>query len=77
MGLVRSGGDLVEAGKWGNVGAGVGIEQVGVPVLGAEVINGIGGAGDGEGDGEGEMWNGTSMWGRLREYKRREGVGED
>ncbi|GAB7358943.1 hypothetical protein MBLNU230_g5019t1 [Neophaeotheca triangularis] len=58
VGLVRNRGDWVEAAKWGNVGAGVGIEQVGVPELSF---------------GEGERWNGVGVWERLEGYKGRVG----
>lgn len=68
VGLAR-GRDVVEAAAWGSVAASFCIEQVGVPVLGA----------DDEGR---ETWNGESVETRTREYLSRiggppiEGLGE-
>jgi sugar/nucleoside kinase (ribokinase family) len=58
VGLVRSGGDLVEAALWGSVAASYCIEQVGMPELSRN------------GNDE-ELWNGTIVQDRLRELRRR------
>lgn len=60
VGLVRT-GDLVQAAVWGNVGASLCIEQVGVPVLGI----GKDGA---------ETWNGVNVQVRLSDALKRSGM---
>lgn len=59
VGLVRSGGDVVEAAIWGSVAASFCIEQVGVPIL----VRGI--------EGEDERWNGANVEERVGEFRRR------
>jgi sugar/nucleoside kinase (ribokinase family) len=53
-------GDLVHAACYGNVGAGFALEQIGVPTL--DVL----GAGK-------ELWNGSDVYSRLRDYRARLG----
>lgn len=62
VGLVRGGGDVVEAARWGSVGASLAIEQVGMPGLSTH----------GEEEGE-ERWNGVSVRERLEEFRARTG----
>lgn len=61
VGLVREGGDVVEAARWGSVAASLCIEQVGVPEL-------TSGGGD---SGDEERWNGCGVRERLEEFRRR------
>ena len=51
-------GDLVHAACYGNVGASFAVEQIGVPAL--EVL----------GSGK-ELWNGSEVYSRLRDYRAR------
>ncbi|KAG5356531.1 Protein MAK32 [Yarrowia sp. C11] len=53
-GYIESGGDLDTAASYGNVAAGLAVEQVGVPLLSYQ--------------GEQELWNGTVIKERLQEY---------
>lgn len=53
-GFLESGGDIDTAASYGNVAAGLAVEQVGVPVLSYE--------------GDVELWNGTTIKWRLEEY---------
>ena len=62
VGLVRSGGDVVEAARWGCVAASFCIEQVGVPSLQTVVSTST--CTD-------ELWNDESVIDRLEEYRRR------
>ena len=57
VGMVRTGGNVVEAARMGSVAASFCIEQVGVPVLSKME--------------EGERWNGVSVTERLEEFRRR------
>lgn len=61
IGLAR-GREIVEAAAWGSVAASFCIEQVGVPVLGAD-------------ENENEIWNGVSVEKRMGEYLAKSGVG--
>ncbi|KAK3111864.1 hypothetical protein LTR53_012456 [Teratosphaeriaceae sp. CCFEE 6253] len=62
VGLVRSGGDVVEAARVGSVAASYCIEQVGVPALTCAGGGGLGRA---------EEWNGSRVLERLAEFKDR------
>lgn len=62
VGLVRSGGDVVEAARWGSVAASFCIEQVGVPRV--ETVVATSTCTD-------ELWNEESVGDRLEEYRRR------
>jgi hypothetical protein len=59
VGLVQTGGDVIQAAWYGSVAASFALEQVGMPVLDCE--------------GDGEVWNGVSVHKRLLEYKARRG----
>ncbi|KAK9365876.1 Ribokinase-like protein [Lipomyces kononenkoae] len=62
-GYVLSNGDIIEASIYGNVAAGLSIEQVGIAKLtlaGADV--------------QSELWNGSEVMTRLKEYKTRIGL---
>lgn len=62
IGLVRSGGNFVQAAAMGTVAASFAIEQIGIPTLSKK-------------DGR-ELWNGVEVQGRLEEYRKRvEGMG--
>jgi hypothetical protein len=58
VGLVRSGGDLVQAALWGSVAASYCIEQVGMPELSHDANSG-------------ERWNGSVVQDRLEQLKQR------
>ncbi|KAK9451018.1 Ribokinase-like protein [Limtongia smithiae] len=64
IGYTLHGRDIVEAALYGNLAAGLAIEQVGVakPTYpdGSSTVE--------------ELWNGTSVFGRMAEYKRRLGL---
>ncbi|ANB11200.1 Mak32p [Sugiyamaella lignohabitans] len=57
-GYVISGGDIVEAAVYGNVAAGLVIEQIGLPILGKDQ------------DGN-EIWNGETISTRIARYRQR------
>ena len=62
VGLVRNGGDVVEAARWGSVAASFCIEQVGVPTL--QTVISTSTCTD-------ELWNDDSVLDRLEEYQKR------
>jgi sugar/nucleoside kinase (ribokinase family) len=62
VGMVRSGGDIVEAALWGSIAASYCIEQVGMPELTAGADNA-------------ERWNGTVVRERLEEFRKRVDLG--
>lgn len=62
VGLVRTGGDVVEAARWGSVAASFCIEQVGMPQL--ETVISTATCTD-------ELWNEESVEDRLKDYRKR------
>ncbi|KAK9360938.1 Ribokinase-like protein [Lipomyces starkeyi] len=62
-GYVLSNGDIIEASIYGNVAAGLSIEQVGLAKLTLP-----------NDDGQPELWNGSEVMDRVKEYKARIGL---
>ncbi|KAK9239718.1 Ribokinase-like protein [Lipomyces kononenkoae] len=62
-GYVLSNGDIIEASIYGNVAAGLSIEQVGIAKLTLASENG-----------QPELWNGSEVTARMKEYKARIGL---
>lgn len=62
VGMVRTGGDVLEAARLGSVAASFCIEQVGMPVLAHQ---------EGQGSSETETWNGARVLERLAEFRKR------
>jgi len=62
VGLVRSGGDVVDAARWGSVAASFAIEQIGMPTLNTVVSTST--CTD-------ELWNDESVDDRLEAFRRK------